>query len=108
MRRIGTVIKLNFALNNAQFAAFLAAMHARYPEFRHQTADLPISRAQIMKNDTCVAIKPLGKFTLPFDTEETATRILQKVLANTTLAQDTEINWSQIMQAHRKQEALAA
>lgn len=94
------MIRLNFGLNNAQFAAFIAAMHTHYPEFRHQTGDLPIARAQIMKNDTCVAIKPIGKFTLPPDVEETATRILESVLADATLQGDGEIRWSRIMQ-HR-------
>lgn len=93
------MIRINIPLNNAQFAAFLAAMHEHYPQFRQQTTGLPVSRVQIMKNSACVAINPLGRYDLPGDVQETATRIIDSVLADTTLAQDTEIHWSEINRA---------
>jgi hypothetical protein len=90
------MIKLNFSLNNKQFAAFLATMHAKYPEFRHQTGGIPISRVQIAKNATQVQIKPLANFVLPGDVEETATKILENVLSDKTLQADGEFNYADI------------
>lgn len=96
------MIKINIPLNNAQFAAFLAAMHEQYPQFRQQTTGLPVNRVQIMKNAVCIAINPLGHFVLPGDVKETATRLIENIQADQTLAQDTEIRWSEINRAKER------
>lgn len=96
------MIRINVPLNLAQFGVFLAAIHEHYPQFRQQTTGLPVSRVQIMKNANCVAIKPLGGFVLPCDVEETATRFIENILADTTLVEDAEIRWSEIAQAKER------
>lgn len=106
------------SLNPKQFATFLTRMHARYPEFRHDTGGIPIYRAQIAKNSTHIQIKALRGYELPPDVEETAVRLLAEVQADTTLTQDAEIRWSEINRAQhrplatvqtkrRRQEAMA-
>lgn len=101
------MIKLNFSLSNKQFAVFLATMHARYPEFRQDTGSIPVYRAQIAKNATQIQIKPLAGFVLPCDVEETATKILEGVLADKTLQIDGEFNYSDINRQAAKMKRLA-
>lgn len=96
------------SLNTKQFSAFLAAMHTQYPEFRYATGDIPIYRAQIAKNATHVQIKALNGYTLPPDVEETAVRLLADVLADKTLIEDGEFNYSEISRRAAREERLEA